>query len=193
MADLLLLAHASQLAQVVGEVRKTRYANRLSVVTLAGRKQLCTNDDVRGLGGSSISEACLDLQARGGARRRRRLSVHRLVAVRTATMGLRLDHHRPKRKARLPVHLSTAVQATRGRPPTSRSQTGCCSSRSTSRSSPPRASRRAAARPRHALRRAGRRDPAAVDASLLPTTAERRRPRGRASNDRSSSSTRRTI
>ena len=64
----------SQLAQVVGEVRKTRYANRLSVVTLAGRKQLCTNDDVRGLGGSErINEACLDLQAKGGSAKAKKI------------------------------------------------------------------------------------------------------------------------
>jgi hypothetical protein len=57
----------SQLAQVVGEVRKTRFGNRVSVVSLAGRKQLCVNDDVRSLSSAErVNEACLDLQSKSG-------------------------------------------------------------------------------------------------------------------------------
>ena len=54
----------SQLAQVVGEVKKTGFADKISVVSLAGRKQLCGNESVRSLGGADrVNEACLDLQA----------------------------------------------------------------------------------------------------------------------------------
>ena len=53
----------SQLAQIVGEVKKTGYADKISVVSLAGRKQLCGNDSVRSLSGAErVNEACLDLQ-----------------------------------------------------------------------------------------------------------------------------------
>ena len=52
----------SQLAQVVGEVRKTSYGERISVVSLAGRRALCTNEAVRGLGSTDrINEACLEM------------------------------------------------------------------------------------------------------------------------------------
>ena len=51
-------------ASVSRQVRKTLYAQQLSVVSLAGRKQLCVNEDVRSLSGSErVNEACLDLQA----------------------------------------------------------------------------------------------------------------------------------
>ena len=55
----------SQLAQVVGEVRKTVYGRQVSVVSLGSRKALCTNEAVRSLGGSErVNEACLDLQGK---------------------------------------------------------------------------------------------------------------------------------
>jgi chromosome transmission fidelity protein 1 len=55
----------SQLAQVVGEVRKTTFGEHISVVSLAGRKQLCVNDDVRSLASTErVNEACLDLQTK---------------------------------------------------------------------------------------------------------------------------------
>jgi len=56
----------SQLAQVVGEVRKTEYGSQLSVVSLGSRKALCTNDAVRELPGGAerVNEACLDLQSK---------------------------------------------------------------------------------------------------------------------------------
>ena len=55
----------SQLAQVVGEVRKTRFGESLSVVSLAGRKQLCMNESVRSLSSSEkVNDACLDLQGK---------------------------------------------------------------------------------------------------------------------------------
>ena len=62
----------SQLAQVVGEVRKTGFGERLGVVTLAGRKQLCLNDGVRNLASSErVNEACLDLQTKASKKKQR--------------------------------------------------------------------------------------------------------------------------
>ena len=47
-------------------MRKTAYASQLSVVSLGSRKSLCSNEAVRGLGGSErVNEACLELQAKG--------------------------------------------------------------------------------------------------------------------------------
>ena len=63
----------SQLAQVVGEVRKTAYGDRVSLVSLAGRKQLCQNESVRGLGASDrVNEACLELQVHGSKAKKKK-------------------------------------------------------------------------------------------------------------------------
>lgn len=61
----------SQLAQVVGEVKKTGYADQISVVSLASRRALCINEDLRtrARGADGLTEACLDLQQ--GARKAR--------------------------------------------------------------------------------------------------------------------------
>ena len=52
----------SQLAQVVGEVKKTGYRAEVAVVSLGSRKALCINDSVRSLSSSErVNEACLEL------------------------------------------------------------------------------------------------------------------------------------
>jgi len=59
----------SQLAQFVGELRRTRFAGSVASVSLASRAALCVNDSVLALGSASrISEACLDLQTTRGKR-----------------------------------------------------------------------------------------------------------------------------
>eukprot|EP01138_Halocafeteria_seosinensis_P015253 gb/GECG01015568.1/.p1 GENE.gb/GECG01015568.1/~~gb/GECG01015568.1/.p1 ORF type:complete len:656 (+),score=62.15 gb/GECG01015568.1/:1-1968(+) len=53
----------SQLAQFIEELRKTPYSDRIRTVTLAGRKQLCVNENVQSLGDeSAITEKCLELK-----------------------------------------------------------------------------------------------------------------------------------
>ncbi|KAL1503232.1 hypothetical protein AB1Y20_011288 [Prymnesium parvum] len=53
----------SQLAQVVREVRRTSYADQVSVVTLGSRKALCVNETLKAeVRGERLNEACLDLQ-----------------------------------------------------------------------------------------------------------------------------------
>jgi len=62
----------SQLAQVVGEVRKTAFAKQLGVVSLGSRKALCTNEAVRGAPGGAerVNELCLDLQSKAAKAKR---------------------------------------------------------------------------------------------------------------------------
>jgi chromosome transmission fidelity protein 1 len=60
----------SQLAQVVGEVKKTGYKGSVAVVTLGSRKNLCINDALRGLEGARLNEACLDLQDKASKERK---------------------------------------------------------------------------------------------------------------------------
>ena len=52
----------SQLQQIVSELRKTVYHDRVRVVCLGGRKQLCQHDDVRRLSGQRMNDACIDMQ-----------------------------------------------------------------------------------------------------------------------------------
>jgi len=57
----------SQLAQFVGEFRRTRWADTVTMACLASRKQLCIEDAATGHGTRSaagISEACADLRER---------------------------------------------------------------------------------------------------------------------------------
>lgn len=52
----------SQLSQFMNEIRRTPFGASIPSVALGSRKQLCTNDTVRGLGSNSrINEKCLDL------------------------------------------------------------------------------------------------------------------------------------
>jgi chromosome transmission fidelity protein 1 len=56
----------SQLSQFVAELRRTGFADRLSVVALASRGVLCVNDEVRKLEVPGLmNERCLDLQQVG--------------------------------------------------------------------------------------------------------------------------------
>lgn len=56
----------SQLSQFVHEVNKTIYAEDIYEVSLASRKNMCINKEVRKLGNvNKINEACLDLQKSG--------------------------------------------------------------------------------------------------------------------------------
>lgn len=56
----------SQLTQFVHEVSKTMYAEDTYEVSLASRKNMCINPDVKKLGNvNKINEACLDLQKSG--------------------------------------------------------------------------------------------------------------------------------
>lgn len=56
----------SQLTQFVHEVSKTMYAENTYEVSLASRKNMCINPDVKKLGNvNKINEACLDLQKSG--------------------------------------------------------------------------------------------------------------------------------
>ncbi|KOO28545.1 pre-mRNA-splicing factor [Chrysochromulina tobinii] len=66
------LAEKRELAQVVGEVRKTAYAKQLGVVSLGSRKALCTNEAVRGAPGGAerVNELCLDLQSKAAKAKR---------------------------------------------------------------------------------------------------------------------------
>ena len=52
----------SQLQQVVSELRKTVYRDRVRVVCLGARKQLCQHADVRKLSGQRMNDACIDMQ-----------------------------------------------------------------------------------------------------------------------------------
>ncbi|MED6158296.1 hypothetical protein PIB30_031463 [Stylosanthes scabra] len=53
----------SQLSQFIKELKKTIFANEMTVVSLGSRKNLCINKDVLSLGNSArISERCLELQ-----------------------------------------------------------------------------------------------------------------------------------
>ncbi|XP_055695410.1 ATP-dependent DNA helicase DDX11 [Lutzomyia longipalpis] len=53
----------SQLAQVLEEIRKTKFAKNTRIVSLASRQNFCVNDEVRGLKSAAlINEKCLDLQ-----------------------------------------------------------------------------------------------------------------------------------
>ncbi|CAK0764311.1 hypothetical protein CVIRNUC_003145 [Coccomyxa viridis] len=53
----------SQLSQFVSELRRTPFAETLSVAAIAGRKALCINDAVLKLGSTTrINERCLELQ-----------------------------------------------------------------------------------------------------------------------------------
>ena len=52
----------SQLQQVVSELRKTVYHERVRVVCLGSRKQLCQHADVRRLSGQRMNDACTDMQ-----------------------------------------------------------------------------------------------------------------------------------
>ncbi|KAI9256030.1 putative ATP-dependent RNA helicase DDX11 [Helicostylum pulchrum] len=56
----------SQLTQFVHEVSKTMYAEDIFEVSLASRKNMCINPDIKKLGNvTKINEACLDLQKSG--------------------------------------------------------------------------------------------------------------------------------
>jgi chromosome transmission fidelity protein 1 len=56
----------SQIAQFVGELKKTVFRN-CRCVSLGSRKQLCINDEVRALPlDAMMSETCLEMQAKGG-------------------------------------------------------------------------------------------------------------------------------
>lgn len=56
----------SQLSQFVHEVNKTIYAKDIYEISLASRKNLCINKQVRELNNvNKINEACLDLQKKG--------------------------------------------------------------------------------------------------------------------------------
>eukprot|EP00884_Botryococcus_braunii_P018140 jgi/Botrbrau1/5009/Bobra.0396s0030.1 len=60
----------SQLAQFVGELKRTPFASRLRVVALGSRKALCINSAVMQLGSSQrINERCLDLQKKAAPRK----------------------------------------------------------------------------------------------------------------------------
>jgi len=53
----------SQLMQFVGELKKTRFRDCMSLVSLGSRKALCVNPDVQKLGSPAmINERCMDLQ-----------------------------------------------------------------------------------------------------------------------------------
>lgn len=61
----------SQLAQFVGEVRRTPFADSLAFVPLASRKQLCVYEPVARLGGAGhMNEACLNLQRQAAAKKK---------------------------------------------------------------------------------------------------------------------------
>lgn len=51
----------------MGEVRKTAFADRLRTVPLAGRANLCINDEVKSSSKTSeeLNDRCLDLQKKG--------------------------------------------------------------------------------------------------------------------------------
>ena len=56
----------SQLAQVVGELLRTPFAEEFRTVVLAGRAQLCVNDAVRALGSAPrMNERCAELKRAG--------------------------------------------------------------------------------------------------------------------------------
>ncbi len=57
----------SQLSQFINEIKRTPFAKDLSCVALGSRQQLCSNAQVRELGGNVTNEACMELvdKARG--------------------------------------------------------------------------------------------------------------------------------
>lgn len=55
----------TQLAQVVEEIRRTEYGQRVSCISLGSRQQLCVNPDVKRLGSLvHINERCLEMVIR---------------------------------------------------------------------------------------------------------------------------------
>jgi chromosome transmission fidelity protein 1 len=59
----------SQLAQVVGELLRTPFAEAVRTVVLAGRAQLCVNDVVRALAAAPrMNERCAELRRAGRAK-----------------------------------------------------------------------------------------------------------------------------
>ena len=59
----------SQLAQVVGELLRTPFAEEVRTVVLAGRAQLCVNDAVRALGSAPrMNDRCAELKRAGSKR-----------------------------------------------------------------------------------------------------------------------------
>ena len=59
----------SQLAQVVGELLRTPFAEEVRAVVLAGRAQLCVNDAVRALGAAPrMNDRCAELKRAGSKR-----------------------------------------------------------------------------------------------------------------------------
>ncbi|XP_031633558.1 ATP-dependent DNA helicase DDX11 isoform X2 [Contarinia nasturtii] len=55
----------SQLSQVVNELKKTVYGNKIRLIQLASRQQLCINTEVRSLKSNAlINERCLELKKR---------------------------------------------------------------------------------------------------------------------------------
>ncbi|KAL6782475.1 XPD4 [Auxenochlorella protothecoides x Auxenochlorella symbiontica] len=61
----------SQLSQFVGELRRTRFVDSLSLVVLGSRGALCINDAVARLGSpAAVNEACAELQRRPAPRKK---------------------------------------------------------------------------------------------------------------------------
>ena len=82
----------SQLAQVVGEVKKTGYRTEIGVVTLGSRKNLCINDALRGLDGARLNEACLDMQDEAAKERQAAAVEDGEVDVENLGNGLGMGH-----------------------------------------------------------------------------------------------------
>lgn len=60
----------SQLSQFIGEFKRTRWSEDLTMVCLASRKQLCVNEavNVAGRSAATITERCLDLIEKSGCK-----------------------------------------------------------------------------------------------------------------------------
>jgi DEAD_2 len=94
----------SQLSQFVGELRRTRYADAVSLVAVGSRKALCINDDVLGAGElQQINERCMDLQrtrraAHGRSKARALESPPREGAAPSSVVGLAAQRPRARRR-----------------------------------------------------------------------------------------------
>eukprot|EP00160_Parvularia_atlantis_P003956 Unigene13319_Nuclearia_a/m.40359 Unigene13319_Nuclearia_a/g.40359 ORF Unigene13319_Nuclearia_a/g.40359 Unigene13319_Nuclearia_a/m.40359 type:complete len:153 (+) Unigene13319_Nuclearia_a:434-892(+) len=85
----------SQLAQFLGELKRTRFAAEIAVVSLGSRKNLCVNDSVNKLNRSAtrVNEICVDMQTKvrlcvsrhAGGNRVMRRAPRPSIAARTST------------------------------------------------------------------------------------------------------------
>lgn len=66
----------SQLAQFLGEIRKTSFADRVSVITLGSRKQLCIHPSLASLDSVRMNDLCLEMQKSKNSKKEQAVGEH---------------------------------------------------------------------------------------------------------------------